>query len=184
MFLDRIEPTTGSDPSAGFRAALASDTIANNAAAQALVSEQEQGPPDRPSAEMPARDDAARNDGADGAAMPAPVTADGDHQELGRCARLAWASELALPDPMPHQAQWASDRPRSCPAPRALSGPSDIRRWRGRAPKLDVNLRMNDMNSALGLSQNFQEHDEARERLVTYFVASDSPMLRLRSAAL
>jgi hypothetical protein len=43
---------------------------------------------------------------------------------------------------------------------------------------------MNDMTTAQGLSQVAPEHDEARQRLVTYFVVEIRSMLRLRASPL
>jgi hypothetical protein len=99
---------------------------------------------DRGVAVVPARCDAARNDGQDRVARDARVTAARDHDPRGRDVGIKRTADLAVAESVPVQTEIAADGPACRAAHDARSGPGALHRWWRRAPPLDVEYVMND----------------------------------------
>lgn len=154
--LDGAKPTTNRDPATGFGAAHPAHEMANLPTGSPLAPVQEQRPPDRASAKVTAANDASRNDRAHRAAVPTPVAANCDHQKPRWATSVPRATHLALADAVPDQAEVSASRSRCCSAAGTATGPDLLDRRSTFCPKLDVNIRMNNMGSAQGLAQHLQ----------------------------
>lgn len=153
---DGAKPALERDPAPSFGAAHPAHQIANLPAGPPLAPAQEQRPADRTGAEVTAAHDASRDDRAHSAAVPTPVAPNRDHQKPWRGASVPRATQLPLADAVPDQAESTASRSRCCPAARTATGPDPLDRRNAFRPKLDVNIRMNNMGSAQGLAQHLQ----------------------------
>lgn len=153
---DSAKPATERDPATGFGAAHPAHEMANLPTGPPLAPAQEQRPADRTGAEVTAAHDASRDDRANRAAVPTPVAPNHDHQKSWRGASAPRATQLPLADAVSGQAEGTARRSRCCPAARTATAPDPLERRRAFRPKLDVNVRMNNMGSAQGLAQHLQ----------------------------
>jgi hypothetical protein len=174
-----FSPSSQSDPRTGVRRADTPDAVTNPTSGL-TTSKAREGETDGPSPEVPSSHDSRRHDRDHRVARQAAKPANLHDNERRRLIRREVSSNLPLAYAVSDDFETPPRRTRPDLAPRALGRADPICRRHPRQPKLDLDIRMNDMTLALGTGQKAPEHDEAVARLVTYFVGRISSVLRLR----
>jgi len=173
-----MAPAAQRDPSALGRPN-AADVFANLSSRRA-VRQPGDCEPHRSRAEVPPRCDAPRQHRDHRPTNTAAEPPHAHHDEPRGPACTQRAAHLTLTHSVAHDVQACSQRPRRHPASRALRGAYPRRRRRRLHPKLDVEIRMNDMTGAPSFQQ---DNSGARRGAATprhLFCGRNFSMLRLR----
>jgi hypothetical protein len=128
---------------------------------RAAVSEERDGQPQRAGAKVPSRGDTQGDDGDHRATCPAMVAPSSNGDARSGAVGIETAAQLTITQAVPNHLQAAAHRAATDAASWAAGWAYALDRRHLPQPKLDDDVRMNDMTNAQGLSQVAPEHGEA-----------------------
>ena len=142
-----VPPPAQGDPPSTTSGADAAEAVANPAN-ELTAPKLSEGKPDRTGAKVPPGGDTRRHDRDHRTTRQATEAPDAHHDEPSGLVHRETSSNLPVAKTVPDDLQTPARRASAAPAPRASRRANPIRRRHPLRPKLDLDIRMNDMTPA------------------------------------